>query len=298
MTSSHHGYVHDRRYLRLLGGALAFGTCLPVLSRGARAFAQRAVRRRGTGGSFFDLVVRARGPERPLSAAQGLWLDLWLPRTVPAAAVLGLLGGYLEDRHARLAWDDIVAGDLREPAMWTARTLVPALLTCVNPLLGWKCQDGEMKGANAALARCEERDLLVWPFFAVLDSGRPSHTMAAVPYHHHHHHHHHHGGAGAQEAAMAGDRGNLIGSSDGWWQRWLVRATRSSNILDVGSIGSSNRLQHSDEAEAEKGMMAPPVPPLTALPWPVLAHLLYCRLVGGGFYEVLRRPENEKWHIY
>ena len=44
--------------------------------------------------------------------------------------------------------------------------------------------------------------------------------------------------------------------------------------------------------------MAPPVPSLSALPWSVLAHLLYYRLVGGGFYEVLRRPENEKWHIY
>ena len=339
-TSPHHDYVHDRRYLRLLGGALAFGTCLPVLSRGARAFAQRAVRRRGTGGSFFDLVVRARGPERPLSTAQGLWLDLWLPRSVPAAAVLGLLGGYLEDRHARLAWDDIVAGDLREPAMWTARTLVPALLTFVNPLLGWKCQDGEMKGANAALARCEERDLLVWPFFAVLDSGRPSHTMAAVPYHHQHQHQHH-GGAGAQEAAMAGGSGGIrsggsgIGSkssvggsnsssstdsslgshssidgsgnsssssnsSSGNSSRGNSSTTPSSSILDVGSIGGSNRLlssrQHSDD-EAEEGM-APPVPSLSALPWSVLAHLLYYRLVGGGFYEVLRRPENEKWHIY
>lgn len=75
------------------------------------------------------------------------------------------------------------AGGAVEPKMWTFRTLLPCAALLLHPLLAAKCLDGEMKGADAALAQRQQRPLQVWPFFAVLDPAVvwPSGSVASEP---------------------------------------------------------------------------------------------------------------------
>ena len=119
----------------------------------------------------------------PLASAGGLaslalpalLADLWFPASPIMAAAVGAAAGGFEDYHARLAWGDVArCGSAVEPAMWTLRTLVPVHLMFIHPLLALKCLDGEMKGADSALALLEKRPVQCWPFFAVLNVPRPS----------------------------------------------------------------------------------------------------------------------------
>jgi hypothetical protein len=84
---------------------------------------------------------------------------------------------------AAQAWDDTAAaGEAIEPQLWTFRTLLPCAALLLHPLLTIKCLDGEMKGADAALAQRDQRLLQVWPFFAVLETPavRPPPGSAAT----------------------------------------------------------------------------------------------------------------------
>lgn len=68
------------------------------------------------------------------------------------------------------AWSDTVAAGVAvEPEMWTFRTLLPCAAFLVNPLLLVKCLDGEMKGADSALAQRARQPVQIWPFYAVLE---------------------------------------------------------------------------------------------------------------------------------
>ena len=139
---------------RVVGHGAAWSLLLPPA---ARALAPAARRLAGE-----DVLLNA------LAAA-------WLPTRPTHAGALGVFGGALEDYHCRVAYDEArLERRLREPRLWTARTLVPSLLFFAHPALAWCALDGELVGSNCALAALEGRPVRRWPFFAVLDAERPS----------------------------------------------------------------------------------------------------------------------------
>lgn len=141
----YHGFVFGRTRERIIGGAVSAVLLFPILR----------------------LVLVHAGVNRFVVA-------LWTPKA-RYGFVIGGIGGFLEDRQARLAWHDVhEIGFALEPPMWTMRTLVPALAFFANPFLALKACDGEMKGADTALASLEGRAFRMWPFYAVVDTARPS----------------------------------------------------------------------------------------------------------------------------
>lgn len=150
VVGDHEEYVTQRRMHRVLGSALTFGFLLPPLNA-------RLLR-----------VERIRQLRRPIRE--------WYFTTRPwIAAWLGALGGALEDTHTRWAWRDALENKSTiEPPLWTVRANCPVFSFVVHPLLAYKCLDGEIKGCDAALGLLERRPLQIWPFFAVLDTTRPS----------------------------------------------------------------------------------------------------------------------------
>mmetsp|Transcript_15107 Transcript_15107/g.31068 ORF Transcript_15107/g.31068 Transcript_15107/m.31068 type:complete len:208 (-) Transcript_15107:207-830(-) len=153
-TDDKEGYACSRLKERVLGNSAFCLVVCPLLSRRFRP----------------GLEIFLARAQLPVLLAHQL-----LPRHPAVVASLGGSAGMLEDRHARLAWDDARrAGRAEEPELWTARTLVPAVAFVVHPFLALKALDGEMKGADSALADIEERAIQEWPFFAVLDPFRPS----------------------------------------------------------------------------------------------------------------------------
>ena len=146
--------VESRTLERLFTHAVGFGLLLPPVGRALLPSVQRLARG--------DVVLRA------LACS-------WLPTTWPHAAAVGAGCGFLEDRHCRLAWTEAFQERrLREPPLWTARTLVPSLAFFIHPFLALSALDGEMLGSNCAFAALERRPVRAWPFFAVLDVQRPS----------------------------------------------------------------------------------------------------------------------------
>ena len=164
-------YIYGRRRQRVAGNGVAAAIVLPLA-------AACTARRPRFAGLFFSRRTTAT-PNLNL-------LKLWLPSHPIAAAAVGAAGGFLEDYHGRLAWADARGSERAlEPQMWTARTVVPCLALLLNPLLAWKVLDGEMKGADVALATLEGRPAVAWPFFAVLLPKQPSDPKRwAFRYHH------------------------------------------------------------------------------------------------------------------
>jgi hypothetical protein len=133
-------YVHTHRVERIVGNACCASLLLPLLNSRLRTL-------------------------RPFA---GL-VQIWLPTHRPIAAAIGGFAGLAEDTHARIAWQDALESQRAvEATMWTMRSLIPATLFFLNPFLGIKALDGEMKGADSALASIEKRPVVAWPFFAVL----------------------------------------------------------------------------------------------------------------------------------
>ena len=93
----------------------------------------------------------------------------WYPGGPRQCLLMGCAGGLAEDIHVRLAYAETMRdGAAIETELWTMRSLVPAVLFLLSPLLGLKCLDGEIQGTSIALAQLEGRPFREWPFFAVL----------------------------------------------------------------------------------------------------------------------------------
>ena len=147
-------YVFERLPHRLVGNAALAAVFLPVLSRHLRPPITRCLN--------YLLLPK-------------FLAVCWLPSSFELSFLVGIGAGALEDYHARVAWFHAKeTGIALEPPMWTARTLLPSMAFCVNPFMGLKALDGEMKGADCALAVIERRPIQIWPFYAVLDVHRPS----------------------------------------------------------------------------------------------------------------------------
>lgn len=71
-----------------------------------------------------------------------------------------------------------------EPELFTFRTLTPALSFFLHPYLAFRAMEGEMKGSDTALALLENRPVQMYPFYAVLDSSRPSAENCRTPFIH------------------------------------------------------------------------------------------------------------------
>ena len=81
---------------------------------------------------------------------------------------MGAAGGVLEDYVTRQAYQHTVAeGRNVAVPLWTARSMLPAVMFYVNPLLCRKCLDGEQKGTDVAMAFMNGHALQQWPFFSV-----------------------------------------------------------------------------------------------------------------------------------
>ncbi|KAJ1459344.1 hypothetical protein M885DRAFT_560691 [Pelagophyceae sp. CCMP2097] len=146
-------YILDRTLSRIVGTSCLYALALPPLSAALRP----------------QLLRAFPAPEI------AFWIRLWLPRGRPHAAVLGALGGTLEDVHASLAFKSTSAlRRCREPELWSARSLSATCPFLLNPLLVLSTLNGEMKGSDCAMATYERRPVQHYPFFAVLDATRPS----------------------------------------------------------------------------------------------------------------------------
>jgi hypothetical protein len=162
-THDHEYYACERLKERVVGNAIAAGVMIPLMSR---AFHK-------------PLELLLRHLHLPtLIATQ------WLPSSPVVAGVLGGIAGLFENYHSQLAWNDSInLGRAQEPEMWTSRTVLPVLALVVNPFIALKALDGEMKGSDCALAYLENRPFQQWPFFAVLEPGRPSPPHSSARFH-------------------------------------------------------------------------------------------------------------------
>eukprot|EP00658_Telonema_sp_P-2_P015115 TRINITY_DN15797_c0_g1_i4.p1 TRINITY_DN15797_c0_g1~~TRINITY_DN15797_c0_g1_i4.p1 ORF type:complete len:157 (-),score=25.32 TRINITY_DN15797_c0_g1_i4:295-765(-) len=100
------------------------------------------------------------------------FLPFWVPRSRMASAALGGVAGFLEDRSVRLAHDDTRSrGYPHMVQLWEQRVMLPAALTMVHPILGFRILSGEQKGSDVAMAEMEGRSWRMWPFFAIEADG-------------------------------------------------------------------------------------------------------------------------------
>ena len=202
-------YVHGRRGQRMAGNAALAAVAMPIAAAAARRLhaQSRAMQK------LFAFASPSSSSSSPPPAAL-LVTSLWCPANPLAAAALGAAGGFLEDRHARLAWHDArTSRRAVEPEMWTARTLVPCLaLAAGGPFLAWKVLDGELKGCDAALASLEGRPAVAWPFFAVLRPRTPS-DAARFEFRYHHVEE----GRAGTRAFGGGDGGTAAGNDGAWF---------------------------------------------------------------------------------
>jgi hypothetical protein len=153
-TDNREHYACGRFKERVLGNAAASVVLLPLLSRGLHQPLQRA-------------LIKANLP--------GFLASQYLPANPIVAAIIGASAGLLEDHHARIAWHETIQTErAEEPKLWTVRTLLPCVAFVIHPFIAMKALDGEMKGADCALAEVERRSIQQWPFFAVLEPCRPS----------------------------------------------------------------------------------------------------------------------------
>ena len=142
--SEYDSYIYDRLPHRVCAGIVLGAALAPPFSRFLLSF------------SWIRHVKAAA------------WVPLLLPRSVAQGAAMGAAGGVLEDYVTRQAYQHTVAeGRNVAVPLWTARSMLPAVMFYVNPLLCRKCLDGEQKGTDVAMAFMNGHALQQWPFFSV-----------------------------------------------------------------------------------------------------------------------------------
>ena len=142
--SQYDSYIYDRLPHRVCAGIVLGAAIAPQFSRFLLSFSW----------------------VRHVKAAA--WVPLLLPRSAAQGAALGAAGGVLEDYVTRQAYQHtMIRGRNVAVPLWTARSMLPAVMFYVNPLLCRKCLDGEQKGTDVAMASINGHMVQPWPFFSI-----------------------------------------------------------------------------------------------------------------------------------